>query len=124
MSWITSRKSGTHLRSSLSGFYNQMDHLIVFNSGNYTNFNARTKGLELALEGSWADGIRGRASYSLQYTRNDSVGWQMPDSPNHMVKLNLSVPLVKDKAFRGRGIPIHERPAIAPQYHRLQAGSR
>ena len=85
------------IRSSSSwttGFTNK-----AFNSGSYTNFNAQTKGTELAIEGSWADGIRTRASYSFQYTKNNTVGWQMPDSPTHMVKLNLSLPLVKDKLF-------------------------
>src|SRR5438309_572550 len=98
---VYEQELGRHLRSSLSGFYNQMRHLIVFDSGNYTNFNADTKGLELALEGFWPSGIRGRASYSFQDTRNTSVAWQMPDSPNHMVKLNLSVPLVHEKIFAG-----------------------
>jgi iron complex outermembrane receptor protein len=92
---------GPHLRSSLSGFYNQMDDLLVFNSGSFTNFNADTRGVELALEGLWAGGIRGRASYSLQETKNSSVGWEMPDSPNQLLKFNLSAPLVRDKVFAG-----------------------
>jgi iron complex outermembrane receptor protein len=92
---------GAHLRSSLSGFYNDMRHLIVFDNGNYTNLNAQTKGVELALDSSWAGGIRGRASYSYEYTQNDTVPWQLPDSPNHMFKFDLSVPLVKDKLFVG-----------------------
>jgi iron complex outermembrane receptor protein len=29
------------------------------------------------------------------------VGWDVPDSPNHLLKLNLSVPLVRDKVFAG-----------------------
>ena len=99
--WVYEQQIGAHLRSSLSGFYNQMDHLIVFNSGNFTNFDAQTEGMELALEGSWAAGVRGRASYSFQDTRNATVPWQMPDSPNHLLKFNLSVPLVKDKVFAG-----------------------
>ena len=90
-----------HLRSSIAGFYNQMNNLIVFNSGSFTNFNAETKGLELALEGFWTNRIRGRVSYSLQDTRNHSVAWDMQDSPNHLVKFNLSVPLVRDKLFAG-----------------------
>jgi outer membrane receptor for ferrienterochelin and colicins len=92
---------GRHLRSSLSGFYNQMDNLLVFSSGSFTNFNADTAGMELALEGSWASGIRGRASYSFQDTRNTTVGWQMPDSPNNLFKFDLSAPLWKDKIFAG-----------------------
>ena len=92
---------GRHLRSSVSGFYNQMDDLLVFSNGSFTNFNADTKGVELALEAFWPSGIRGRASYSFQDTRNSSVGWDVPDSPNHLIKFNLSVPVVRDKVFAG-----------------------
>ena len=49
--WITIRNRAAISRSSIRGYYNQMDHLIVFDNGNYTNFNAQTKGVELALEG-------------------------------------------------------------------------
>jgi outer membrane receptor for ferrienterochelin and colicins len=98
---VYEQEIGRHLRSSVSGFYNQMSDLIVFDSGSFTNFDAETKGLELALEGLWAGGMRCRASYSLQETRNESVAWDMPDSPTHMVKLNLSVPVVRDKLFAG-----------------------
>jgi iron complex outermembrane receptor protein len=98
---VYEQQIGPHFRSSVSGFYNVMDDLIVFDSGSFTNFNADTKGVELALETSWHNGIRGRASYSFQETRNTSVSWEMPDSPNHMVKLNLSVPIYKDKIFAG-----------------------
>src|ERR1035441_10369680 len=40
---VYEQELGHHLRSSLSGFYNQMDHLIVFNTGNYANINAQTR---------------------------------------------------------------------------------
>ncbi len=98
---VYEQEAGPHLRSSVSGYYNQMDNLLVFSSGSFTNFNANTKGLELALEAFSAGGLRGRASYSLQDTRNSSVGWEMPDSPEQMFKFDLSVPLVKDKLFAG-----------------------
>jgi outer membrane receptor for ferrienterochelin and colicins len=92
---------GHHLRASLSGFYNDMNHLIVFDSGNYTNFNADTKGMEIALEGYWTNVVRFRASYSLQETTDHQVSWAMPDSPEHLLKLNVSVPLYRDKLFAG-----------------------
>jgi iron complex outermembrane receptor protein len=98
---VYEQELGKHFRSSISGFYNQMDDLIVFDSGSFTNFDANTRGMEIALESFWPCGIRGRASYSLQQTRNSSVDWDMPDSPNHMVKLNLIVPILKDKLFAG-----------------------
>jgi outer membrane receptor for ferrienterochelin and colicins len=89
------------LRSSLSGYLNQMDDLIVFESGTYTNLNVDAKGVELALEGMWTNGIRGRVSYSYQQTENRSHDQDLPDSPAHLVKCNLSVPLYKDKVFAG-----------------------
>ena len=74
-----------------------MDDLIVYN-GNYANVNADSRGMELALEGDWS-GVRCRASYTLQKTKNLSSGGSFPDSPEHLVKLNLSVPVVKEKLF-------------------------
>jgi outer membrane receptor for ferrienterochelin and colicins len=90
---------GRHLRSSIAGFYNQMDDLIIFESGRYDNIDAHSRGTELALEGSWAGGLRGRASYTFQEVENDSSSQGFVDSPLHLFKLNLSVPLVKEKLF-------------------------
>jgi len=98
---VCEQQIGKHLRSSVSGFYNEMENLIVFDSGSFTNFDANTKGVEVALEAFWTNGIRGRLSYSFQDTRNNSVSWEMPDSPNHMVKFDLTVPVYKDKIFAG-----------------------
>lgn len=95
---VYEQEIGRHLRSSVSGFYNQMQDLIVLQSGNYTNLNANTTGMELALEGNWDNGIRGRASYSLQQTE-DASGQNLRDSPEQLVKLNLSVPVYQQKVF-------------------------
>jgi outer membrane receptor for ferrienterochelin and colicins len=90
-----------HLRTSVSGFYNEMDGLIAFASGEFINFDARAKGVELALEGSWTNVVRGRVSYTLQKTDSDAPRFELPDSPEHLVKLNLSVPLYREKIFAG-----------------------
>lgn len=90
---------GRHLRSSVSGFYNQMDDLIAFQNGKYGNINAESKGMELALEGTWANGLRGRASYTLQDAENLSGSQSLPDSPEQLIKFNISVPIVKEKIF-------------------------
>jgi outer membrane receptor for ferrienterochelin and colicins len=92
---------GRNLRSSVSLFYNEMDDLIVFENGAFTNFNAVARGIELALEGKWKSGIRTRASYTIQETENRSRGREFADSPEQMVKLNLSVPVWKQKVFAG-----------------------
>jgi outer membrane receptor for ferrienterochelin and colicins len=89
-----------HLHSSISGFYNQMNGLIAFENGQFVNFDANTRGLELALEGNWNNGIRSRLSYSLQ--RTDAGSEQtLPDSPEHLIKMNVSVPVYKQKVFAG-----------------------
>jgi iron complex outermembrane receptor protein len=98
---VYEQEIGRHLRSSLSGFYNQMEDLIVFTDGGFTNFDAETKGMEVALQGFWTNGIRGRLSYTFQETENHSVRWEMPDSPGHLFKFNLSAPVWRDKIFAG-----------------------
>jgi outer membrane receptor for ferrienterochelin and colicins len=92
---------GRHLRSSVSGYYNRMDDLIDFQNGYYTNFNADTLGLELALQGKWENGIITRLSYTLQHTENRDTDAGLPDSPMHLIKFNASVPLWRDKIFAG-----------------------
>ncbi len=42
---------GQFLKSSVSGFYNQMNNLIVVENGSDENINADAQGMELALEG-------------------------------------------------------------------------
>jgi iron complex outermembrane receptor protein len=98
---IYEQEVNRHIRTSISGFYNQIDGLIAFQNGGFTNFNADTGGMEVAMEGFWTNVVRGRFSYSLQKTESQSLGLEMPDSPLHMIKLNLTVPLWKDKIFAG-----------------------
>jgi iron complex outermembrane receptor protein len=91
-----------NLRSSVSGYYNQMDDLINFQNGTFNNFNADTLALELALEGKWPSGFQTRLSYTLQHTKNrDEGSVLLPDSPMHLVKLNGIAPLWQDKVFAG-----------------------
>jgi len=92
---------GQNLRSSLSVFHNRLDDLIDFQNGSFTNFNASTLGLEMALEGKWESQIRTRLSYSLQHTENRLDNAGLRDSPMHLVKFNISAPLIKDKLFAG-----------------------
>ena len=89
------------LRSSVSGFYNDMNGLIAFESGRFINFDADTRGVELALTGFWTNAIRGRMSYTLQKSESHSRSFNLPDSPEHLIKFNLSVPVFKEKVFAG-----------------------
>jgi iron complex outermembrane receptor protein len=97
---------GDHLRSSAALFWNDVDDKIVFDSQGtprkYKNLSsAEAKGAELALDGFWAGGLRGRASYSYQTIEDNSTHEVLTDSPEHLAKLNLSAPLLKDKLFAG-----------------------
>jgi iron complex outermembrane receptor protein len=93
---------GNHLRSSVTGFYNQIDDLISLGNVGYQNVSgAEAKGVELSLDAFWSSGMRGRASYTFQQTEDSSTGQVLTDSPQHVAKLNLSMPLWKDKIFAG-----------------------
>lgn len=98
---VYEQELGRHLRTSISGFYNRMNDLIVFQNNSFANFDADARGLEMALEGNWVGGIRGRLSYTVQGTRNLSTGGDLPDSPHQLVKFNLSMPVYKQKIFAG-----------------------
>jgi len=98
---VYEQEIGRWLRSSISGFYNEMDNLIVLENGSFTNFNADTLGTELALTGSWTNGFRTRMSYTLQNVEDRSRRGNLPDSPEKLVKLNVSVPLYQQKIFAG-----------------------
>jgi iron complex outermembrane receptor protein len=90
-----------YLRSSLLGYYNRMDNLIGLQSdGLFGNFDADTLGVEPSLEGKWKE-VNARLSYSLQRTENRDSHVGLPDSPENMIKLNVSAPLYKDKLFAG-----------------------
>jgi iron complex outermembrane receptor protein len=55
--------------------------------------------VELAVEGGWQNGLRGRASYTLEQAHNLTSKLHLPDSPENMVKLNVTLPVIKEKLF-------------------------
>ena len=99
---------GNHLRAlgslyqyNISGLISQTTDPVdgkLFYS-NVDNITAR--GVELTMEGKWATGLEGRLSYALQTTHNDSTERQLTNSPQHLVKTNVIVPLAADKLFAG-----------------------
>jgi iron complex outermembrane receptor protein len=90
---------GKQLQFTASGFINRMDDLITADLNSvtghleYTNNDAlRTKGLEFELAGKTRGGLQGKASYSLQNSRDpdDNI---VTNSPHQLGKVNLSLPL-------------------------------
>ncbi len=93
---------GRHVRASVTGFYNRIDGLIVFSeTARNENQDVEALGVETALEGVWANGLRGRISYTYAQARDRDTHRILPDSPQHLAKANLIVPLYQDKVFAG-----------------------
>jgi iron complex outermembrane receptor protein len=97
-----------HIGFIASGFYYKIDDLIdqqkdladdLFVYRNLDQVTAR--GVELELDGKFSGGLRGRVSYSFQKTEDEATGAELSNSPQHLAKLNLIVPLWKDKLFSG-----------------------
>lgn len=100
---------GDSFRASASGYYNRITGLIESTEttpgsgiSSFRNLNGvNAYGFELGIEYGWANGLKGRASYTIQWTKDDADGQRLTNSPEHMVKLNLTVPIIRDKVFAG-----------------------
>jgi iron complex outermembrane receptor protein len=97
---------GHHLRGSASVYYYEIDKLIsqildpsdgllVYRNGDKIN----AKGIELTVEGKWPSGWDGRLSYAIQEARDNTSDRLLTNSPQHLVKGNLIIPLFSDKVF-------------------------
>lgn len=95
-------------RFTASGYYYKIDNLItqqvdpadgliVFKNSE----QVEAKGVEFELGGKWASGLEGRLSYTLQEVKDTATKRLLTNSPIHLPKFNLIVPLVKDKLFGG-----------------------
>ncbi|MBC8097758.1 MAG: TonB-dependent receptor, partial [Akkermansiaceae bacterium] len=91
-------------RCSLSGYYYTVKDLIsqITTPEDELTFanvdGAHAAGAELELEAKYDSGLMARASYALQRT-HDQNGNELTSSPRQLAKLNLIVPLYRDKLF-------------------------
>ena len=97
---------GHHLRGSASAYYYEIDKLIsqVLDPSDgllvYQNTNKiNARGFELTVEGKWPSGWDGRVSYAIQEARDNASDRLLTNSPQHLVKGNLIIPLFSDKVF-------------------------
>jgi iron complex outermembrane receptor protein len=92
------RSLGRNLRVAASLFSNDIDDLLTLtstDSGDLLFENAggiTSRGGEVSVEAQFPKGVAGRVSYSHQRTR-DADGMPLTNSPRHMLKANLGVPL-------------------------------
>ena len=97
---------GAHLRTLGSLYQYNISGLISQTTDpadgklHYTNVdNITARGVELALEGKWSSGMEGRLSYALQRTENDDGNHRLTNSPQHLAKANVILPVITDKLF-------------------------
>jgi iron complex outermembrane receptor protein len=73
------------------------DGFLVFENHD----EVETKGFETEIEGIWDNGIKGNLSYTYQNAKDAQTDKWLVNSPKHLTKLNLIVPLVKERLFSG-----------------------
>lgn len=98
----------SQLRFTASLFYNNIKDMISLEKDPSDNLNVfrnisrlKTRGAELELEKQWDSGWKGLISYTLQKTENEQTGEDATNSPQHLIKGVLTIPLLKDKIFAG-----------------------
>ncbi|MBM3263271.1 MAG: TonB-dependent receptor [candidate division Zixibacteria bacterium] len=120
---------GPYLQATAAGFLYRIDGLIsqVEDPANgllvYRNLERiETYGMEMELEGQASPGLRGRASYSFQRIPDVFKGRHLTNSPEHLFKWNLAVPVPRTGVIAGMEFQYVSRRATeaggwAPQYH-------
>ena len=107
---VAERLLGRTVRVSAAGFRNRItdlialtqdptDDLLVFRNAEAID----SDGLELGLDANRGGGISGRASYSVQRTRDHDTGLILTNSPRQMAKLQLSAVLPGTSISAGLG---------------------
>ncbi len=90
------------LRFSTVGYYYQVHDLISEEVGIFQNIGRiDALGLEFELSGKYANGIEARSSYAIQRVEDKETGSELSNSPRHLVKGSLVVPLYQDMIFAG-----------------------
>lgn len=95
------RLTASVYQNEISNLVNQVtdpaDGLLVFqNIG-----QVKTRGAEFEAERAWDGGMRLRASYAWQITRDQTTGAELENSPNQLAKLNYSQPVWGDALRAG-----------------------
>lgn len=99
---------GKHLSGSVSLFYynikdliaqreDPIDGLLMFDNVE----SIQTRGVEIEVNGKWKNGFQGRLSYAYQEAEDGETGQVPPNSPKHLAKATLIVPIIEEKVFLG-----------------------
>jgi outer membrane receptor for ferrienterochelin and colicins len=100
---------GAHFNLSGSVFQNWIEKLISLetdpnDSPQYQNSDrARATGAEIELAGQFAGGLKGTASYSYTNVVDLDAHQILANSPAHLAKLNVILPMVQQQLFASLG---------------------
>jgi iron complex outermembrane receptor protein len=115
-----------NMKVALAGYYYDINNLIsqvevAPSSFQWRNVEeARAAGIETEMEWRHASGFRARASYALQRTE-DEAGDALSNSPLHLAKLNVVVPLWRDRVFTGFELQFTSSAKTLPERAAAQA---
>lgn len=113
---VVERQLGRDVRLTVSAFDNRIDRLISFqfdpDLARFENAEAiDSRGVELAAEARRRR-VAARVSYSFQRTTDARSGAALSNSPRHMAKLSLGLPLGGDVSGGFEAQYMSEREAI------------
>lgn len=101
---------GRHLRYSLAVFHYKIDNLISQEPDpgdpeNFTRFanleSVTSAGFECEIEGKWQGGLQALASYTYTKAEDDETDRRLVNSPKHLAKFNLRVPILDQRLQAG-----------------------
>ncbi len=99
---------GQHLNGTVAYFHYDINNLIsqTLDPADallvYRNIDkVSTDGVEVELSTRWQNGFEARGSYSYQDAVNATAHVQLTNSPRHLVKANVIVPLFPERLFSG-----------------------
>jgi len=97
---------GSAYNTSVSGYYSRIDNLISQKTDPLSGLSVFSnvdkvdaKGVELSMQGKWESGLQGRLSYSWQEATLVETGAMLTNSPHHLAKANISIPLYSTILF-------------------------
>jgi len=102
---VVEQELGKHFTLSGSVFRNSISDLILpeTQSGGHVVYQNAGKavatGMEFELDGQLANGIKGRASYSYINAEEPDTQQILSNSPQHLGKLDVSIPVVQQRLF-------------------------
>ncbi|MDB6127897.1 MAG: outer rane receptor for ferrienterochelin and colicin, partial [Verrucomicrobia bacterium] len=95
-----------HLRLSAAAYHYDINGLIEQAIDPVTNYSlfenhgrVQANGVELQLEGRYRGGVLVRTSYALQRSQDLDEQKELSNSPRHLAKLNVTLPLYHEQVF-------------------------